>query len=251
MRVTAFACSLLVLGACSPDGQETATTSLQNIAEIRSGELTIDVGIAPAGEEEATGFALEGVFSLPDEAGALPEADLLYTQRVEGAEVEGRFISNGDTIFVEVDGGRTELPPDQIEDFKVTGSASDGSVFGALDVEEWFSDPTTEEAGDEVTLSGELDVVAALNDIFEVARNFGATIQPIEGSEADIVAESVRSARAEITSGAEDGLLRGVSLEIDFGVTDQELAEALGPLAGATFTLELDLSNVNEPVDVE
>lgn len=241
----------LLLFACSPDAKDSAAGGLKKLADIRSGEISLDVSIAPQGEEEATGFALEGVFSLPEESGQLPEADLSYTQRAAGEEAEGRFISNGETVFVEVDGERTELPPDQVEGFRVAGTESGESVFQGLDATTWFENPETEESGDEVTLTGELDVVAALNDIFEVARSFGGTMEPIEGDEADIVRDSVRDASAEITTGAEDGLLHHATVTIDFGVADPELAEALGPFAGATFTLELSLENVNEPVEVD
>lgn len=213
--------------------------------------MALDVSIAPVGGDEATGFSLDGVFSLPDESGALPEADLVYTQRADGAEVEGRFIANGETVFVEVDGQRTELPPGEVEAFRVAGTEGGDSVFGSLEVDGWFPDPKTEKSGDEVTLSGDLDVVAVLNDIFEVSRSFGASMAPIEGSEAETVADSVRSATGVLTAGADDGLLRGVTIEIDFGVADPDISKALGPFAGARFTLSLDLARVNEPVDVE
>lgn len=213
--------------------------------------MSLDVSIAPAGGDEATGFSLEGLFSLPEEQGALPEADLLYTQRADGSESEGRFIADGETVFVEVDGDRTQLPADQVESFRVDGTGAGDSVFGNLDVESWFPDPKIEESGDAVTLSGDLDVIAALNDIFEIAKSFGAAMEPIEGDEAGIVRDSVRSATGEITSGTEDGLLRHLAVEFDFGVADQDLATALGPLAGATFTINLDITNVNETVDIE
>lgn len=251
MRATASFVVLLLLGACSPDATESAATSLQKISDIRSGEMVLDVSIAPAGEEEATGFSLDGLFSLPEEQGALPEADLLYIQRADGSEVEGRFIANGETVFVEVDGDRVELPPEQVESFRVQGSGSGDTIFGNLDVQSWFPQPETEESGDAVTLSGDLDVIAALNDIFEIAKSFGATLAPIEGDEAEIVRDSVRSATGEITSGTEDGLLRHLAVDFDFGVADPDLAEALGPLAGATFTIDLTISNVNETVDIE
>lgn len=251
MRATASFVVLLLLGACSPDASESAASSLQKISDIRSGELALDVSIAPSGEDEATGFSLEGLFSLPEEQGALPEADLLYTQRADGSEAEGRFIADGETVTVEVEGESAELPPEQVESFRVGGDGSGDSVFGNLDVESWFPEPETEESGDAVTLSGELDVIAALNDIFEIAESFGATLEPIEGDEADIVRDSVRSATGEITSDAEDGLLRHLVVEFDFGVADPDLAEALGPLAGATFTIDLAISNVNETVDID
>ena len=252
MRSAAVSAALLLtLAACAPDAKETSVASLQKISDIRSGELTLDVAISPSGEGEATGFSLEGVFSLPEETGEIPEADLVYTQRAGGSEAEGRFIADGETVFVEVDGDRTELPPEEVDTFRVAGTDAQRSVFSALQVDEWFPEPVIEESGDEVVMSGKLDVVAALNDIFEVARSFGGSLEPIEGAEADIVRDSVREAAAEIVTGAEDGLLRHVELELDLGVADAELAKALGPLAGATFTIDFTISNVNEPVDVE
>lgn len=251
MRSLALVSLLFVLISCSPDAAETATSSLQKISDIRSGEMSLDVSIAPAGEDEATGFSLEGLFSLPEEQGALPEADLLYVQRADGSEAEGRFIADGETVTVEVEGETAELSPEQVDSFRVDGTGAGDSIFGNLDVESWFPDPETEESGDEITLSGNLDVIAALNDIFEIAESFGASLEPIEGDEAEIVRNSVRSATGEITSGAEDGLLRHLAVEFDFGVTDPDLAEALGPLAGATFTIELAISNVNGTVEID
>lgn len=188
---------------------------------------------------------------MPEEAGEIPEADLVYTQRAGGSEADGRFIANGETVFVEVDGDRSELPPEEVDSFRVAGTDAEGSVFSALQVDEWFPEPVIEESGEEIVMSGELDVVAALNDIFEVARSFGGSLEPIGGPEADIVRDSVREARAEIVTGAEDGLLRHVEVELDLGVADAELAKVLGPLAGATFTLDFTISSVNQPVDVE
>lgn len=251
MRPLALVSLLLILSSCSPDASETATSSLQKISDIRSGEMSLDVSIAPSGEDEATGFSLEGLFSLPEDQGALPEADLSYTQRADGSEVEGRFIADGQTVFVEIDGDRTQLPSDQVDSFRVEGSGGGESIFGNLDAEAWFPDPEIEESGDAVTLSGDLDVIAALNDIFEIANSFGATLEPIGGDEAGIVRDSVRSATGEITSGTEDGLMRSLTVEFDFGVADPDLAEALGPLSGATLTIDLAISNVNETVDIE
>ena len=251
MRRIALTATLVVLASCSPDATETASSSLQKISDIRSGEMSLDVGISPHGEEEATGFSLEGLFSLPEENGALPEADLLYTQRGGGSEAEGRFIADGETVFVEVDGDRTELSPEQVDSFRVGGTGSGDSIFGELDVDQWFPDPQTEESGDEVTLSGDLDVVSALNDIFEIAQSFGASFEPIAGDEEAIVRDSIRSATGEITSGAEDGLLRHLEIEIDFGVADPELSEALGSLSGAIFTIDLTISNANGTVEID
>jgi hypothetical protein len=248
--LSAIAATVLLLGACSDDAAS-LDPSLENLADIRSGELQLDVSIAPSTEGTDTGFSIAGVFSLPDEEGSLPEADLTYTQRVGTTEVEGRFLADGETVVVEVDGQQSELTPEQVDAFRATGDESADSVFGSLNVEDWFLRPETDDEEGEVTIKGDLDVIVALNDILEVAQRFGSSLPPIEGDEAEVVRESVRSATGEITTGAEDGLLHHVAVFIDFGVSDPDLARALGPLAGVVFTLEMTISNVNEPVDVD
>ena len=252
MRLVAFVAIAALVSGCAQDPEADAIESLRRISEIRSGELTLAVGIETPGEDAAsTEFTIDGVFMLPDEEGALPEADLAYTQRAGEDDVDGRFISDGTTIFVEVEGERTELPAEQVGAFRVEGDAGADSVFTQLDVERWLPDATVDDGGEGTTITGDLDVVAALNDIFEVAASFGgADVPPIEGDQAEIVRSSVQSSDAEITAG-EDGLLRRLSMVIEFGVADAELREALGPLAGATFSLDLTISNVNEEVDVD
>jgi hypothetical protein len=251
MKLVALVAIAALIGGCAQDPEADAIESLRRISEIRSGELTLDVGIETPGEDAAsTGFTIDGVFMLAEEEDALPEADLTYTQRAGDDEVDGRFVSDGTTVFVEIEGERTELPADQVDAFRVEGDANADSVFTQLDVETWLPDATVEEEGEDTTITGDLDVVAALNDMFELAASFGGTAVPaIEGDQAEIVRSSVVSSSAEITAG-EDGLLRRLAMVIEFGVADADLREALGPLAGATFTLELDLTSVNEPVDV-
>ena len=252
MRVVALAAIAALVSGCAQDPEADALESLRRISEIRSGDMTLDVDIETTGEDAAsTGFTIDGVFMLPDEEGALPEADLAYTQRAGDEEAGGRFVSDGTTVFVEVEGERTELPADQVDAFRVEGDAGVDSVFTKLNVESWLPDATVEEEHGDTTITGDLDVVAALNDMFELVASFGgAAVPAIEGDQAEIVRSSVVSSSAEITAG-EDGLLRRLAMVIEFGVADAELREALGPLAGATFSLDLAISNVNEEVDVE
>ena len=72
MRVVAFVAIAALVGGCAQDPESDAIESLRRISEIRSGELSLDVGIATPGEDAAsTGFTIDGVFMLPDEEGAL------------------------------------------------------------------------------------------------------------------------------------------------------------------------------------
>lgn len=237
--------------SCAPDVGEKAARSLQLISDIRSGVMDLVVRIETSDASASTGLTLEGAFMLPEEQGALPEADLTYTQNQGDDSTTARFISNGEAMFVEVDGERTDLPPEQVETFRTTGDPEAASVFGTLDVSDWIPRPEIQEDGDLATITGELDVVAALNDIFEVGRRFGGVELPaLEGDEAERVEAAVRASTAEITAGP-DGLLRHLLVEIDLGVEEGDLRDALGPLAGAIFSVELSIDNVNEKIDVE
>ena len=252
MRKLVLAVVACLLTACSQDGGTPLATTAENISDIRSGEFQLEVTIEAADGSATTGFTLVGPFSLSEEAGALPIADLTYVQIAGDEEGGGRFIATGKGVFTEIDGQVYELPEDQIESFRTSGEEDADSVFAGIDVDEWVIDPTTEESEDTTTITGDLDVVTAMNDIFQIAQRFGAAGLPrIEGDEAARVEGAVRSATITVESGADDGLLRHLAVTIDFGVENQDLTEALGPLAGASFDLELTIENPNEPVEVD
>lgn len=240
------------LAACSPDEGSTLEATAQRLSDIRSGDLTLEVTIGSADGEATSGFTLEGPFSLPEETGELPAADLTYVQIAGSEEGGGRFIATGESVYTEIDGQVYELPEDQVESFRATGQEDAESVFTGIDINRWLVQPTTQEGEDTVTITGDLDVVAALNDISTIAQRFGgAGLGSIEGEEADRVEEAVRSASITVESGSEDGLLRRLSVAIDFGVENQDLTEALGPFAGAAFKLEMTIESPNEPIEVE
>lgn len=252
MRLIVICVLASLATACSPQPGDVVSQTAAHIADIRSGTMKLEATIDTAEGDTATGFTIQGPFSLPDEAGALPEADLTYVQMVDTSEAEGRFIATGESLFTEVDGQAYELPADQVDSFRTEGSQDAGSLFTGVDLSDWIPAPVVEESGDTKTVTGELDVVAALNDISEIAARFGgAPLAHLEGDDAEVVRNAVESSSVEISSGAEDDLLRQLTIEIDFRVADEKLAETLGPFAGATFSLDLLIENPNEPVDIE
>lgn len=259
-RMAAVAAVMLTLASCGSDATEVVVETADNLEEVRSGLLELRVSAASApGEDEAAeaGFELIGSFQLPEE-GALPVADLRYTDIGADEPVTQGFISTGDQAFIEVDGQAYELAPEQTQTLVGT-SAADGSLFEGASVDEWLIDPELNEGesldGAEVDrVSGELDVVMALNDLFGIAQRFGAStgFTTIEGDEAERLERAVQSSHIEIISGAQDRLLRRLLIEVELAVADEvDLADALGPLTGASFTIDMSISDPNQPIEVE
>lgn len=259
-RLAVVAALVLVLPSCATDATEVVTETAENLEELRGGLLELRVSAAAApGEEEAAeaGFELIGSFELPKE-GALPIADLEYTDIGADEPVTQGFISTGDQAFIEVDGQAYELPPEQTQTL-VGGSGSDDAILEGASVDEWLIDPELKEGesldGTEVDrISGELNVVAALNDLFGIAQRFGSSagFMSIEGDEAERLENAVQSSHMEVVSGAEDRLLRRLLIEVELALGDDvELTETLGPLAGTSFTIDMSISEPNEPIVVE
>ncbi len=260
-RMAAVAALMLSLASCGTDATEVVTETADNLEELRSGllELRVSAAAMPGDDEEPAeaGFELTGRFQLPEE-GALPVADLEYTDIGADEPVTQGFISTGDQAFIEVDGQAYELPAEQTQTLLGTG-VSDDSVFEGTAVDQWLIDPELSEGesldGAEVDrVTGELDVVAALNDLFAIAQRFGASADyaTIEGHEAERLENAVQSSHMEIVSGTEDRLLRRLLIEVDLGLDDEVgLADVLGPLAGTTLVVDMSISEPNQTIEVE
>ena len=250
-RLGGLALICALLPACAQTPADVLKETAANLSDIRSGELTLSSSIT-SGEDAHVGFSLQGLFSLPVERGALPEADLTYTQIDGDTTYEGRFFSDGETVIVEVDGAPVELSATQVDSFRVEGDDSDTSVFASAGIEQWVIEPEITEQGDTQEITGELHVVRALNGIVTIAARFGGDVglQPIDEESAEQVQNAVESSTISIVTGAEDRLLRGLDVRIAFAVPEPDLAESLGDLAGAVFELTLEIDEPNREVDV-
>ncbi len=103
------------------------------------------------------------------------------------------------------------------------------------------------------TITGRLDVVAAANDLFNLARDFaGTTVPAIEGEEAERLRGAVESASLELIVGRDDELLRRLRIDVDLAATAPDRLEpALSELLGVRFQLLLAIEDPNEPVRVD
>ena len=245
----------LALTGCSTDPADVVTATTAKLEELRSGHVDLAVTASTPGADDQAGFELSGSFQLPEE-GALPVADIEYIDLGAEDPVPQGFVSTGDAAFILVDGTAYEIPSDQA-DLLRGGSEGEG-VFDQLQVADWIEDPELaegeEHSGEKVDrVTGELDVVEAMNDLVLTSQRFGRSdLGAIDEAEAERLENAVRSSQIELLTGAEDRLLRSLTIVIEFAVDESlDLEDVLGPLAAATFELDLQISDPNEPVEVQ
>lgn len=144
------------------------------LGEIRSGNLEMRlVAGTPAGQ--MTGFELSGPFAMPEGEG-LPQADLNYTRFAGTAEDTFGFISTGDAAFIRVGEQSYQLPDDRVQAMRGSDNAGSRGPFSGLKLDEWVPDSevvVNEDNSDTETVTGRLDVVAAVNDLLGIAREYG------------------------------------------------------------------------------
>ena len=66
----------------------------------------------------------------------------------------------------------------------------------------------------------------------------------------DSSAEAATASSADVVTSKEDRLLRRADVSVTLAVSDPEVREALGDLAGARLRLALEVSEINRPVQV-
>jgi hypothetical protein len=253
-----LACAgVLLVAGCGPRGADGPLAAAgENLADIRSGVMTLRL-IATTSSGADTGFEVSGPFSLPEDD-SLPTVDLTLEQLgVHGAEPV-RFISTGKSAYVETGGTAYELPPQSTESLRGDPQAADEGPFDQLELDTWVTDQTSSEGAtvdgvETETISGPLDVVAAANGLFGLARDLGGTTVPeIEGEEAERLRAAVESASLEVVVGRDDELLRRLRIDVDLTASAPERLEpALAELLGVRFQLLLAIEDPNEPVRVE
>ena len=205
-------------------------------------------------EGDPFGFELEGPVALC-ESRPLPQLDVEYTQIANGQEATVRIVSNGEQGFVVLNGTAYELRADQAADLRSACEdleSGDGGL-ASLRVGDWVRDPETSSGDDVDTVAGELDVVAVMNDLVDIARAFGgSTLARLDRDDAQRIADATEDSSFELETGHDDHLLRRLALqaELGFDVPD-DLRRALGDAVGGNVTFELELEDPNAQVEVQ
>jgi hypothetical protein len=258
-RVALLAVLGIALPGCGPSASELLSQTAENLDEINSGELRVRVLFSGRGPAEGeAGFELEGPFALSEE-GELPVADIEYTQIAGEERQSATFLSTGKEAFLEVDGRTYEMPTDQAEQLRGAASNLDdaGGGLNSLEIGAWIRDADATRggvAGGAVVdrVEGELNLQAAANDLLAIAGGLGATTLPqLEGTSAEQLERAVESSRIEISTGADDRLLRKVEIDVELGLERVSGIEGgLGDL-GASLLFELEITDPNKEVRVD
>jgi hypothetical protein len=265
MRRLALAGAFLALGlaACggasepSSSPQDLLAETARNLGEIRSGTLDLLLTVGSDGKE--AGFVVAGPFAFAESGDALPLADLEYTQAAGDDAETVRFVSTGERAFVVLGGQAYELPADQVASLRGTGSSEgSGEGLGELRIDDWFQEPELSDGGsvggaETDRVRAGLDVVAAANDLLELAGSLGADAGgPLEGEAAEQLRRAVESASVEVYTGKDDRLLRRLVVDARFrAAPPPELEDAFAGLPEADFRLELTIAEPNSEVTVE
>jgi hypothetical protein len=248
-----------VLAGCGGGGSDNALSeTASKLGEIESGVLVLRVLVEGTGELEGqAGFELDGPFALAQE-GELPVAEIEYRKIAGDESAEATFISTGDRAFVETGGQTYELPHSMVADMRA--SEEDGQGVEGLDeleIGDWMVEPEVSDGGEvggaeTDRIQSRLDVVAAVNDMLELARRLGApNLGTLEGAGAEQLRSAVQSSSIDVFTGKEDRLLRRLAIDVEFGATGPpELEQVLGELGGAHLVFDLEIGEPNEPVEV-
>jgi hypothetical protein len=236
-------------GAGAPAGpalQETAT----KLETIKSGILSLKVNMVPK-DGDAFGYEIHGPIKLAGD-GEVPLADVEYTQRANGQEDTVRLVLDETGGWIERDGARTQLTQSQLDELRSAGSVLGEGGLESLDFETWIADPKRSDGPDDTDkVSGELDVVAAMNGLAGLSGVLGDPARLDKASRKQ-VEDAVKDSSFELLTGKDDRLLRKLALMFEFDAeVPDELRDELGKDAvGARFEFDLALDDVNRPVAI-
>jgi hypothetical protein len=251
--------SLLVLGAalvlagCAGGGpagpalQETAA----NLDKIESGVLSVSVRMEPKDGEEF-GYDIHGPIRLAKD-GELPVADVEYTQVANGRDDTVRLVLTEDGGgWVERDGSRIDLAEEQLAELRESGSLLGQDGLETLNFEQWIVDPELSSGPDGTDkVTADLDVAAAMAGLAALSGVLERDIR-LTAAQREQVAEAVEESSFELLTGEDDRLLRKLALAFRLDADVPEgLRDAIGDDAvGASFSFDLALNEVNEPVQI-
>ena len=231
-------------GGDSPN--EVLSETAGNLRDIRSGVMVFDVRAngRGGGRRAELGFRVDGPFALA-RGGGLPVAKLRYTQRSAGRQASATLISTGEEAFVEAAGRTRKLRDAQTRELReAAGQVSADGGVRKLRLDRWMRRPKLGDGpkvGGEETdrITADVEVAAALKDL---AGGLGDPQQ---------LARAVKRARVEVLTGAEDRLLRRLTLDVDLALdVPKGLRQQLGALVGGDVRLVFEVADPNRKVSV-
>lgn len=255
-RVLVALAGAALLGGCGGD-----TTTLERADEamgkLERAEISIGVVARAGSPDEGTagpvGFTMAGRFDTAT-GSELPVLDLTYTRLLGDREEVVTVQSDGTRMAVRNDGVRTEVPPGQARRLAVAGDDRPAGL-GELGVSGWVTEATESEGPtvDGVAtrrVTGPVDGADLVSDLAVLADQVsGQRRAPTLDEEAKRrVRARVRSGDVEVLVDDND-LPRRIHATVDFGApVAPELERALGPYAGASLEVTLEIRGPGQRV---
>lgn len=256
--------ALLVLAAgcggddsAAPDpdpGEPSGTLAAveENLGDIDSGQIAVAVR-ATSAEGEPAAWEMTGRFQAAEDDQSLPVTDLTYIDREGESAEESRFVADGERAWVVTPKGPRAVEGASLEGLR---GGEDPAGLRGLHLSEWFTgevegQPGASTDGTPTTAyTGEIDVVAVMNDLLTLAANLRAIVpRDLTGASTQRIRDAVQSAELEVLATSEEDLLQKVTLSMDLTADATELRDAIGELSGSHIEMELTLRDVNEPIE--
>jgi hypothetical protein len=236
-------------GLGSESAQEVLAQTSQNLGDIKSGDLALNLLFTANGGERA-GFDLEGPFQLQENRPA--EAQFDYTQIAGEKTASQTFVLKDGKAYVTMRGVSYELPASTANQVGATLGSSGG--LSTIDLTNWVQNPELSDGGEiggteTDRISGRLNVATVLSGLVAIASQVGGTtpLSPLSGANAEQVRNAVKNATVDVYTGKDDRLMRKLDVSIDFAPAAEKVKNLLG--ASVRFTLEI--SDPNEPVTIK
>ncbi len=253
--------SVLALSACGGDDEETVQATLDEAftQPIGSADVALNVDLQLEGSDQFTDpirVQLNGPFQSAEED-QLPQFDWDLGLSGTGATQVPPIglVSTGDNFFIDVQGSAYEAGEDIVSQALAQQPEQDQQGLAALGIDprEWVVDGQDEGEEDVAGVttnhvSGSVDVPKLLADLNEVAQSAeppAGTQVPQALTEEQIaqVEEVVGDPTFDVFVGADDGILRRMTANMDFTVPEELQAQATG-LTGGSLDLSIEFANV-------
>lgn len=258
-RTFAALTATAALAGCAggDDAEKVVQRTADRLGAVRSGDLALNVLAAPGDKPgRGVGFELDGPFSLSGKR-PLPVARIRFT-RVRGKQRTSAVLtSTGDEAFVTAAERTTPLPPSAAKGLSLgeRGSGKGRSLAQlGLRVDEWIADPELDEGPtiggvetDRVT--GRLRAGRAVRDVLTAIRGAGTGVTGSTDKLVDAIDDAVKSSRAELITGREDGILRRLDVSVSLRPA-RELDKAIPGVGAVKLTARLALRKPNRRVRV-
>jgi hypothetical protein len=237
------ALAVAALAGCGGGSNNVLGDSSKALDKVHSGVLSLKILIVPRGGagKHPFGFELKGPFALGDKT----LARMTYTQIANGKSGTATFVLQADGGYVESNGTRHTLTPQELQQFR--GATKEAAGGGGLKLEEWATSVHQHDCGPAVCVDGGLDPGKTIAGLGELQRQVGSGAPPV--ADAKGLDGAVRSSRYALVARKDDKLPQRLSMSVDFEKTvPPKLRRTLGSYVGAKLDFAFALERPNEDV---